>query len=366
VLVRRLWLTDFRNHADAALELAPGLTAIIGANGQGKTNLVEAIAYVATLTSFRGAPPDALVRAGATRAVVRAEIGHDDGRELLIEAELTTRGRGRVQVNRQRLARPSDLLGVLRVSVFSPDDLDLVKGGPAQRRGYLDTTLVALQPRCDSLLSDLDRVLRQRTTLLKQAGGRLTAETELTLDVWDTKLAEIGEQLGAERAALVDALQPHVRAAYTHLGGPAACGRVELGYEPPWRRTGLAAALAAGRADDVRRHVSLIGPHRDEVQLDLAGLPARTHASQGEQRTLALALRLGAHALVTEQIGSAPVLLLDDVFSELDPERSRALLHHMPPGQVVLTTASDLPEAARPQRVLRIEHGRVSVSASMG
>jgi DNA replication and repair protein RecF len=358
VLIRRLWLTDFRNHVESTLELAPGLTAVVGSNGQGKTNLVEAVAYLATLGSFRGAPADALVRAGAERAVLRAEVVHDDGRELLIEAELTTRGRGRVQVNRQRLARTSDLLGVLRVSVFSPDDLELVKGGPGERRTYLDTTLVALHARNDALLGDLDRVLRQRTTLLKQAGGRLTAEIELTLDVWDAKLAELGERLGQERAGLVAALRPHVQAAYEHLGGERKL--VELGYDPPWRRAGLAAALAAGRTDDVRRQLSLVGPHRDDLQLDLGGLPARTHASQGEQRTFALALRLGAHALVTERIGSAPVLLLDDVFSELDPVRSRALLEHLPPGQVLLTTASALPEAAHPDRVVAIVDGRIA------
>ena len=355
MLVRRLWLTDYRSYVSAAFEFEPGLTAVVGANGQGKTNLVEALSYLATLDSFRGAPADALVRTGAEKAVVRAEIIHDDGRELLVEAEIAARGRGRVQVNKQRLVRAADLLGVVRVSVFSPDDLVLVKGGPGERRTYLDITLVALHPKHDALRRDLERVLKQRTTLLRQAGGRLSAALALTLDVWDAKLAEVGEAFGRERAALVHALGPRVHAAYVQLSG--ADETVVLTYAPAWRSTGLAAALADGRDDDVRRQLSLVGPHRDELDIELAGMPARTHASQGEQRTLALALRLGAHALVTERLGMPPVLVLDDVFSELDPDRCQALLDHLPAGQVVLTTASVLPAGAHPDRVIQIHAG---------
>jgi len=360
VELQRLWLTDFRSYTTVDLTVAPGLTAIVGANGQGKTNLVEALAYLATLESFRGAPADALVRRGVDQAVVRAEIVHDDGRELLVEAEIAARGRGRVQVNKQRLARANDLLGALRVSVFAPDDLVLVKGGPGERRTYLDATLVALHPRHDALRRDLERIVKQRTTLLRQAGGRLSTELALTLDVWDTKLAEVGEALGRERAVLVDALGAPVGDAYTQLAGEDAS--VRLGYAPPWRSVGLMAALQAGRDEDVRRQVCLIGPHRDELDLELNAMPARTHASQGEQRTLALALRLGAHSLVTERIGMAPVLVLDDVFSELDPDRSHALLEHLPPGQVVLTTAGALPTGARPDRVIHIHASAVTVS----
>ena len=260
MFVRRLWLTDWRNHASVDLAFAPGLTAVVGANGQGKTNLVEAIAYLATLGSFRDAPTEALVRAGADAAVLRAVVVHDDGRELLIEAELPRTGRARVQVNRQRLGRSRDLLGVLRATVFSPDDLELVKGGPSERRRFLDDTLVALHPRHDALRSDLERVLRQRSTLLKQAGGRLSTEVELTLDVWDAKLAQIGEALAAARVALIDALAPRVASAYERLAErPSA---VTLEYDAPWRATGLAAALAAGRVEDVRRQQCLVGPHR--------------------------------------------------------------------------------------------------------
>jgi DNA replication and repair protein RecF len=297
------------------------------------------------------------VRVGATSAVLRAEVLHDDGRELLIEAEINRTGRNRILVNKQRLQRARDLLGVLRVTVFSPDDLDLVKDGPALRRRFLDDVLVALHPKHDALRVDLDRILRQRNTLLKQAGGRLTDDVGFTLDVWDAKLASTGDALGAARAQLVDDLRPLVAQAYSDLAArPCA---TDLRYDPPWRATGLAAALAASRADDVRRQLSLVGPHRDDLELSIADMPARTHASQGEQRTLALALRLAGHRLVAERIGSSPVLVLDDVLSELDPTRSTALLHHLPAGQVVITTAGALPEAAHPDRVLHVSGGTV-------
>lgn len=352
--LRRLWLTDFRNYAAADVELAPGLTAVLGANGEGKTNLLEAVGYLATLSSFRGAPNEALVRAGAPRAVVRAE-GEREGRTLLIEAEITPGGRGRVQVNRQRLARARDLLGALRVTVFAPDDLALVKGGPTERRRYLDDVLVSVHPRNDQLRGELDRVLRQRNSLLRQAGGRLTPEVEATLDVWDAKLAEVGTALAEARRGLLDRLTPVLGRAYDQVARRPA--HVQAGYQAPWLEAGLAAALAAGRRDDLRRGVSLTGPHRDEVILTVDGLPARTHASQGEQRSLALALRLAAHEVVTEAAGSPPVLLLDDVFSELDPDRSDALLAHLPPGQTVLSSAVGLPPGTEPERVLRVVDG---------
>ncbi|MFT3852024.1 MAG: DNA replication/repair protein RecF [Ilumatobacteraceae bacterium] len=357
MIVRRLELVDFRNYAGATFELDPGITAVVGLNGQGKTNLAEALAYLATLDSFRGAPNEALIRLGADAAIVRATVVHDDGREVLVELELSRHGRNRAQVNRQRLGRARDLLGVMRVTVFSPDDLTLIKGGPQDRRAFLDATLVALAVKYDALRLELDRIVRQRNTLLKQAGGRLNAEIETTLDVWDAKLAEAGERLGHARAVLVERLDPMVGAAYRDLAEQPT--DVTICYDPPWRRTGLLDALGAARGDDVRRGVSTVGPHRDEVELAISAMPARTHASQGEQRTLALALRLGAHRLVTERAGTAPVLVLDDVLSELDPRRSTKLLEHLPAGQVVLTTAGVLPDAARPDAVVRIDAGAV-------
>jgi DNA replication and repair protein RecF len=221
----------------------------------------------------------------------------------------------------------------------------------------VDDTLVACAPRHDATRTDLDRILRQRTTLLKQAGGRLSPEVAATLDVWDTKLAEVGEVLGQARAKLIERLEPVVAKAYDDVASAAA--HVTLSYDAPWRAGGLAAALEAARADDVRRSVSTVGPHRDELVLTVNGLPARTHASQGEQRSLALALRLATHAVVTEITGSTPVLLLDDVFSELDPDRSAALLTHLPPGQALLTTAGPLPEAVRPELVVRVRGGTI-------
>jgi DNA replication and repair protein RecF len=354
VELRRLWLTDFRSYEQLTLELPTGLTAVLGPNGEGKTNLLEAIAYLATLSSFRGAPAEALVRRGAAGAVVRAEAERE-GRALLIEAELGPTGRHRVLLNRQRLGRARDLLGALRVSVFAPDDLVLVKGGPEQRRRYLDEALVGVQPRHDALRTDLERVLRQRNALLRSAGGRLDADAARTLDVWDAKLVEVGEALAGERAVLVERLVPRLRSAYDEVARQPA--EVTAAYDAPWRADGLAAVLAGVRNDELRRGVSLVGPHRDELVLGIGGLPARTHASQGEQRSLALALRLAAHAEVAAAAGSPPVLLLDDVFSELDPDRSDALLTSLPPGQTVLTSAAGLPPQARPDLVLRIAGG---------
>jgi DNA replication and repair protein RecF len=355
--VTRLWLTDFRNYISADVALAPdGLTVVRGGNGQGKTNLLEAIGYLATLSSFRGAPTDALVRQGCASAVVRAE-GERDDRSLLLEAEINAGGRDRIQVNRQPLKRARDLLGALRVSVFAPDDLILVKGGPGERRRFLDDVLVALHPKHDALQRDLDRVLRQRNTLLRQSGGRLTAEVESTLDVWDAKLASTGTALAEAREELVAGLEPEIGKAYDQVAHTAA--DVSVAYQRSWTG-GLDEAIAASRADDLRRGVSLVGPHRDEVALAIGGLPGRTHASQGEQRSLALALRLAAHRVVGEAVGASPVLLLDDVFSELDPDRSEALLTHLPPGQALLTTAGVVPESARPGKLVRVSGGALT------
>jgi DNA replication and repair protein RecF len=358
VRLRRLLLTDFRSYEAVTLEPAGGLTVIVGANGEGKTNLLEAIGYLATLASFRGAPGEAMVRQGAEVAIVRADVVDADDREALVEAELRAVGRDRVQVNKQPLKRARDLLGTVRVSVFSPDDLVLVKGGPAERRRYLDDALVACAPKHDATLGDLDRVLRQRNVLLKQASGRMTPEVEATLDVFDDKLVEVGERLGTARAALVDKLEPVVAKAYDVVASAAAS--VTMSYDAPWRGS-LADRLVAARTDDLRRGVTTVGPHRDDVLLTVNGMPARTHASQGEQRSLALGLRLGAHELVTEYARSAPILLLDDVFSELDPDRSIALLRALPPGgQALLTTAGVLPRGLEPEQVLTVRDGKVA------
>jgi len=365
VYLNRLWLHDFRNYETADLGLPPGLTVVRGANGEGKTSLLEGISYLATLASFRGVPGEALVREGATQAVVRGE-GDRNGRQLLIEAEIAPGGRGRVAVNKQRLRRSSDLLDAVRVSVFAPDDLELVKGGPSARRRYLDDALVALHPRHDALRRDLDRILRQRTALLRQSAAssygsrRLTPDIATTLDVWDAKLVTAGEGLADARAGLVADLGPALAKAYSDVAPDS--GVVSANYDAPWRAAGLAAALAEARTEELRRGVCLVGPHRDDLTLRINAMPARTHASQGEQRSMALALRLGAHRLVADALDDVPVLLLDDVFSELDPARTEALLHHLPAGQAVLTTAGPIPVGAEPEQVVTVTAGRLGVT----
>ncbi len=369
MFLETLWLTDFRSYGDAEFSPAgAGITLVTGANGEGKTNLIEAIGYLATLRSMRGSPAEAMVRAGtaAGRAVVRAE-GRREGRRLLIEAELRASGRDRVQVNGQALRRSRDLLGALQVTVFSPDDLMLVKSGPQGRREYLDDLLVALHPRHDGTVTEVDRVLKQRNALLKTAGGSARfgqgppQDVVSTLDVWDAKLAASGEQLADARAALATGLEPLAAEFYSRLAASVSHrGRdsVSFGYRRSWEGD-LLGALTRARSDDLRRGVSTIGPHRDELELEIGGMPARTHASQGEQRSLTLAMRLAGHRLVTERVGGPPVLLLDDVFSELDQARSSGLLACLPEGQAIVTTASELPPAAEVQARFRVEDGKL-------
>lgn len=353
--ITRLWLQDFRSYESLELPLDVGLTAIVGANGIGKTNLLEALGLLATLKSFRGAPTESLIRKGAEVAIIRAEGVRDD-RDVLIELELGRR-RSRAQVNRQRLQRSRDLLGALRITVFAPDDLALVKEGPSVRRGFLDDVLVAVDPKVDGVLRDLERILKQRNALLRQSHGRLDESGLLTLDVWDAKLATTGADVTNRREALVNKLLPLVENSYEVLAGEA----VPLGadYVRSWTADSLAMALEDERQTDIRRGVTSVGPHRDELALSLDGLASRTEASQGEQRTLALALRLAGHLLVTEVLGEPPLLLLDDVLSELDPDRSSALLTNLPTGQTVITSASELPPQTNPDRVLTFDESGV-------
>lgn len=361
MLLSRIELTDFRNYRHLGIDVPPGVTVLVGANGQGKTNLLEAISYLATLSSFRGATDQSMVRDGADVAILRAEGTRQD-RRLLIEAELHRSGRNRTMVNRQPLRRSRDLLGALRVSVFAPDDLDLVKGGPARRRDYLDELVVALDPTADVRRTEVDRVLRQRNALLKQAKGRLSADVAVTLDVWDAKFAEAGTALADLRNEVIDRLSPILSEAYAAFAGRERL--VGVRYSPTWAERGLAAALEGARDDDVRRGVTTLGPHRDEVELSLGGGPARTHASQGEQRSIALALRLAAHRLVTSVTGSPPILLLDDVFSELDARRRTGLLENLPATQTLITTAADVPEATHPDLVMHVSDGTLHRSAT--
>ncbi len=353
--ISRLWVQDFRNYNFVELTTPPGITAVLGNNGQGKTNLLEAFAYLATLESFRWAPKEALVRDGALVAVLRAE-GDEAGRGLLVEAELSPSGRDRVQVNRQPLKRSKDILGRLRVTVFSPDDLELVKGPPWARRRLMDDILASLHSRHDQARTELERVLRQRASLLKQAGVKTTPDILGTLDVWDGRLATVGTSVAEAREELVKEVAPLVARAYVRLSGMT--GQVEVVYRRSWQGD-LAAALMGTREEDLRRGSTTIGPHRDELVIRLAGLPARGYASQGEHRSLALALRLATHELVTQKTGVCPLLLLDDVFSELDGERAASLLQSLPHGQTVMTTAGTLPPGVWPEKVVRVSEGRL-------
>jgi DNA replication and repair protein RecF len=266
-----------------------------------------------------------------------------------------------VWVNRQIVRRRGELGEVLRVSVFSPDDLRLVQGGPAERRDLLDEALVARHPRYDAMVTEVDRVLRQRAALLRQAGRHVTGEISASLDVWDTRLAQAGAALAAARSSLAGAMEPLAAAAYGRLAGREES--IRLVYRPSWDGD-LFAALRAQRDLDLRRQNTGVGPHRDELEVWLGSRPARTHASQGEQRCVALALRLAVHQLAASEDGEPPILLLDDVFSELDARRAEALISELPPGQVLLTTATDPPSAVSPDRVLTIDEGQMVAAES--
>ena len=349
--IDRLSLRSFRSYDEVELELPPGLTVVTGRNGSGKTNLLEAVSFLAALRSFRGAPNEAMTRLGTDRAVIRAQL-KSGSRDVLIETEIVPSGRSRTLINKQTVKRRSDLGDVLTVSVFSPEDLILVKGGPAERRQWLDEALGSLHPRYGALCDDVEKVLKQRNALLKQVAtvgkGRLDESAALTLDVWDEKLASTGTALVEARTAALDRLQPFLAASYADIAEQPLV--VSAVYQSTWWGSpgGLGEALQAGRVDDVRRGLSLTGPHRDDIAIQLeAGStserPSRTHASQGEQRTLALAMRLSVHRLVTQEVQRTPILLLDDVFSELDAYRSAALVRHLPMGQALLATATQTP-----------------------
>lgn len=349
--VATLWLTDFRCFTSETVELDPeGLTVLQGPNGAGKSSVLEGVQWLAVGRSWRTSAREALVRTGAPRAVLRAELDVP-GRVVTVEAEIPVSGAARTRVNRQPLARRTDMAAVLRVVLFAPDDLALVHGAPAGRRQLLDDVLAGRHPRFESLQREVERTLRQRAALLQQSGGRLDGAAEATLDVWDARLARSGADLADARQALVAELAPAVDAAHRRIatGGPT----VTLSYRRSW--TGdLGEALARTRADDVRRRATGVGPHRDDLDIALDDRPARTHASQGEQRSVALALRLGSYHLAAADQGPPPVLLLDDVFSELDPRRAGALVSQLPTGQVLLTTAVDPPPVVSPDRVVML------------
>jgi DNA replication and repair protein RecF len=362
--VAHLTLVDFRCYATAEVPLEPGATAFIGRNGQGKTNLVEAIDYLSRLSSHRVAADAPLVRAGAERALVRAAVVRD-GRQALLEVEINPGRSNRARVNRADLPRARELVGLVRTVVFAPDDLALVKGDPSGRRAFLDDLLVLRAPRLAGVRQDYERVLKQRNSLLKTAGaarrGSSSQESALaTLGVWDAHLARTGAEILAERLRLVADLRPYVGHAYATVARGATSDDAGLEYQPSLDigdRTDRAALterlleeLERRRSDELDRGLSLVGPHRDELQLSLGNgeqrLPVRGYASHGESWSFALALRLASYDLVRAD-GDDPILILDDVFAELDTERRTQLAELVAGAEQVLVTAAvaaDVPE----------------------
>jgi len=367
VHLSRLALTDFRSYAAADVELAPGVSTFTGANGQGKTNLVEAAAYVATFGSHRVATDAPLIRHGAQRAILRAAVASAE-RDSLVEIEINQGKANRVRLNRVPLPRPREALGTLRCVLFAPEDLAIVKGDPDQRRRYLDELLVATRPRFAGVRADYDRVLRQRTALLKsakaarfsgQGGGGGGAPS--ALEVWDEHLVAHGAELTAGRLELTAALRPLAAKAYAAVSGEELTtgmsyrqsGRED---EPSADRAslaeGLRESLARVRRAELERGVCLVGPHRDDLELHIGELPARGYASHGESWSLALALRLAAYDLLRSG-GDDPVLLLDDVFAELDGGRRESLAGLVSGAEQVLVTAAvpaDVPALLAGQR----------------
>ena len=373
--VRHLTVVDFRSYESAELPLEPGVTTLVGLNGQGKTNLAEALGYLATLSSHRVATDLPLVRFGASQAIVRGAVVRD-GRETMIELEITPGRANRARLNRSPLSRPRDVLGNLRTVLFAPEDLALVKGDPGERRRFLDELLVARQPRWSGVRSDYDKILKQRGALLKSAapvlrrGGRrgarpasegsdVLAERESalhTLDVWDSHLAEVGSQLLYARLRLLRDLGPYLGKAYDEVSAgqsdarvsyksslrEEAAARITAGevLEPGELRAEILTSLAEVRGAEVERGVCLVGPHRDDMVLTLGELPAKGYASHGESWSFALGLKLAAFQLLRHDLGDDPVLVLDDVFAELDTGRRERLAAMIGDCEQVVITAA--------------------------
>jgi DNA replication and repair protein RecF len=355
--VRQLVLRDFRSWSHVDVQLAPGRTVFVGSNGYGKTNLLEALWYCATLGSHRVATDAPLIRAGADRAVVSTIIVND-GRELAVDVEIAAGRANKARLNRSPVRSTREILGALRAVLFSPEDLALVRGDPGERRRYLDELATLRRPALAGVRADYDKVLRQRTALLKSAGGfrgRSDRGVLDTLEVWDGHLAAHGAQLMAARMTLVNELNPQVEKAYQLLAPSSRAAAI--GYrnsidadaadpDVPDLETALLAALARRRDAELDRGMCLVGPHRDDLELRLGDQPARGFASHGESWSFALSLRLAAYELLRGE-GSEPVLLLDDVFAELDNSRRRALASVAAGAEQVLVTAAvaeDIPD----------------------
>ncbi|MBN9192273.1 DNA replication/repair protein RecF [Microbacterium sp.] len=388
MIVEQLSLVDFRNYAVADVALSAGPTVFVGRNGQGKTNLAEAIAYFATLGSHRVSGDAPMVRDGAEAAIVRARLAHGD-RRVLLEVQVNKQGSNKARVNGAAV-KPSELPRYAQVVLFAPEDLQIVRGDPSARRRFVDQLLVQRTPRLAGVLSDYDRVLRQRNALLKSARARgIRGDALSTLDVWDEKLVALGSQLIDARAALSDELSTPMRHAYAAIAGddhsPTLAWSLSIRGADPDDETGadelepgssagstadmFRAALAARRAAELDRGLTLVGPHRDDLVLRVRGLPVKGYASHGESWSVALALRLAsAELLRAESRVGDPLLILDDVFAELDADR-RERLAGIAAGyeQVIVTAAveADVPRALR-ARSVRVEAGTIVSPAPVG
>jgi DNA replication and repair protein RecF len=371
VWVAGLRLSDFRSYEHADITLAPGVTTFVGQNGQGKTNLVEAVAYASTLGSHRVASYAPLVRAGAERAVIGVDVCRDD-RQVLIEIEINPGRANRARINRSAVPRARDILGLLHTVVFAPEDLALVKGDPSDRRRFLDDLMVQRSPRMLGIKGDYDRILKQRNALLKSAGAARRGgaqEMERTLEVWDEQLAAVGGELVAARIALVDDLRPFLGEAYALIAGgqdAVSAPDVTMAYQSSlgdgveavtdrdyWREE-LLAGIARRRREELDRGITLVGPQRDDLALGLGGMPAKGFASHGESWSIALGLRLASLEALRSD-GDDPVLILDDVFAELDAPRRRRLTQRVVTCTQVLLTAAvpeDVPAELAGRRLL--------------
>ena len=355
----RLELANFRSWEQLTLDVPPGPVALVGPNASGKTSILEAIWYAASLGSHRTSTDSVMVRAGQTSAIVRAGVEHD-GREDLIELEIVTQGRARAKLGGASVPRRRDILGTLRATLFSPERMAVVRGDPGERRRFADDLLVQLHPRYHAVIKEFERALRQRNALLRESEGRVPAGIE----AWDEALAGPGGELCAGRAEAIAALGPAATESFASVGGSS---RLEVTYAPnvpsPTPPTGEAWSAAIlrrldeRRRDEVARKTTLAGPHRDDLEITVDGLPARTHASQGEAWLASIGLVLGAHAAIAAQVGELPVLLLDDAFGFLDPERRERLGDALPRGAQVIATTSDPQECPT-----SLQWGMVSVS----
>jgi DNA replication and repair protein RecF len=376
VYVSHLTLHAFRSYTDLEVPLAPGVTSFVGRNGQGKTNIVEAVDYLSRLASHRVAADAPLVKQGSEQAVVRASVVKD-GRTALLEVEINPGRSNRARINRSPLPRARDLVGLVRTVLFSPEDLALVKGDPAERRRFLDDLLVLRTPRLAGVRADYDKVLKQRNALLKsalaprgrgssrgQAGGGDYFDT--TLAVWDEQLVRLGTELVLERARVVEELGPRLAEAYAEVAKDAVRNDAAIRYQPSVTleddgsgpdREAIASMfhveLERRRGEERQRGVTLVGPHRDELALAVGTLPVKGYASHGESWSFALALRLASYELLRSD-GDDPILILDDVFAELDTDRRERLAELVAPAEQVLVTAAvdaDVPAALSGARV---------------